>query len=153
MTLSLRILLAVAALMALVHSAHAADALTLDDRRYGKCKAGADHAAVPAIKGLMYDKARKRLLASGWMPHVLRNKDGSMNLERSVMALGGRPDVYWRLGYKEVIDCSGGGVAFCFFYFADKFGNRLRVETEGEEWPERAILSVVDHVKVQCPVR
>jgi hypothetical protein len=153
MTVSLRILLAMAGFMALAHSAHAASADADDDKRYGKCKAGADHAAVPAVKGLMYDKARKKLLSSGWMPHVLRNKDGSMNQSGGVTELGAPTKTYWQRGYKEVEECTGGGRALCLFYFADKFGNRLHVGTVGEELPERSLHAVVDYVKVQCPVR
>jgi hypothetical protein len=114
MTVSLRILLAMAGLMALLHSAYARDADADDDKRYGKCVAGAEHAAVPAIKGLMYDKARKKLLASGWMPHVLRNKDGGKNQENGVMELGAGQKYIGASVIRKLTIVQEAGVRFAF---------------------------------------
>ena len=92
----------------------------------------AKHAKVPAIKEATYHKARKRLMAAGWQPV----KTKSVNEARTDPDISyGNGPVFWRKGYVEIEACSGTGVAACAFLFKDVHGNRLRVTTEGEEFP------------------
>ena len=90
----------------------------------------ARHARLPKIVGSTYPRARKMLVAAGWQP--LRTNSSSRNVN---IAYGNGP-FYWRRGYFEVEACAGTGLADCAFLFKDRFGNRLRVTTEGEEAPE-----------------
>lgn len=88
------------------------------------------HGKIPAIKDLTYHKARKRLLAAGWRP--LKTKfatgpDADPNLTN------GNAPAFLRRGYVEVESCAGTGWAACAFLFKDAYGNRLRVNTMGEE--------------------
>jgi hypothetical protein len=88
------------------------------------------HAKLPAIVELTYPRARRKLLAAGWRP--LKTNAAATDLN---VAYGNGP-FFWRRGYTEIESCSGTGVAACAFLFKDRFGNRLRVTTEGEELPE-----------------
>ena len=88
------------------------------------------HAKVPALKGLTYSRARKILLAAGWQPLKTNSAATDVNVS------SGNGTLFWRRGYIELETCSGAGVAACAFLFKDRFGNRLRVTTEGEDLPK-----------------
>jgi hypothetical protein len=70
------------------------------------------------------------LLAAGWQP-VKTNSSAT-----DVKVAYGNGPFFWRRGYIEVESCAGTGLADCAFLFKDRFGNRLRVTTEGEEVPD-----------------
>ncbi|MDX6501194.1 MAG: hypothetical protein QOG23_4454 [Blastocatellia bacterium] len=88
------------------------------------------HARVPAIVGVTYIRARKMLLAAGW--HPLRTNSSAT--DEGVSSWNG--PLFWRRGYIELENCSGTRLAACAFLFKDRFGNQLRVITEGEELPK-----------------
>ena len=90
----------------------------------------ARHANLPTIAGLTYPRARRKLLTAGWRPFKTNASATDVNV-----ASGNGP-FFWRRGYTEIESCSGTGVAACAFLFKDRFGNRLRVTTEGEELPD-----------------
>lgn len=88
------------------------------------------HARLPAVTELTYHKARKRLLAAGWQPLQTKHHNEAAN-DPDISYRNGR--LFWRRGYVEVEACAGTGVAACAFLFKDAYGNRLRVNTAGEE--------------------
>src|SRR2546422_6236777 len=89
----------------------------------------ARHAKLPRVTGLTYQRARRILLEAGWQP--LKTKSSATDVDISY----GNGPLFWRKGYIELEACSGTGVAACAFLFKDRYGNRLRVATEGEELP------------------
>jgi hypothetical protein len=105
------------------------------------------HAKLPSIADLTYSKARKKLLAAGWKP--LQTKS-SNEAEQDPDIKYGNGLLFWRLGYVEVEACSGTGVAACAFLFRDIHGNRLRVNTSGEELPKEKMYARVSGVRFLC---
>lgn len=105
------------------------------------------HAKLPAIKKLTYHKARKRLLAAGWLP--LQTKSAKAVAADPDISFGNGP-LFWRKGYVEVEACSGTGVAACAFLFRDVYGNRLRVTTAGEELPKAKAYARVNGFRFVC---
>lgn len=89
----------------------------------------ARYSKVPTINGLTYPRARKILLNAGWRP--LKTNSSPTDIDISY----GNGPLFWRRRYVALEGCSGAGVAACGFLFKDRFGNRLRVTTEGEELP------------------
>jgi hypothetical protein len=57
---------------------------------------------------------------------------------------------FWRSGYTEVESCAVGGRSGCTFLFKDRFGNRLRVTTEGEENLEVNAHAHVNSLRFVC---
>src|SRR5436305_4190233 len=112
---------------------------------FGQSKAcrPAQHAKLPAIAGLAYPRARRILRAAGWRP--LRT-----NSATDVNVTSGNGPFFWRRGYVELESCSGTGVAACAFLFKDRFGNRLRVTTEGEELPKDKAHAHVNGSRFVC---
>ena len=104
----------------------------------------ARHAKVPAIAGLTYPRTRRILLAGGWRPVKTNLSATDVNV-----AYGNGP-FFWRRGYIELESCSGTGVAGCAFLFKDRFGNRLRVTTEGEELPKYNAHTRVNSFRFVC---
>jgi hypothetical protein len=104
------------------------------------------HARIPAIKDLTYHKARKRLLAAGWRP--LRTIP--FNGADEAHGLNGNGPLFWRRGYVEVESCAGTGYAGCAFLFKDAYGNRLRVNTTGEELPKEKAYATVNGFHFMC---
>ena len=102
------------------------------------------HAKRPAIIGLTYPRARKMLLAAGWLPLKTNSSHSDVNVSY------GNGPFFWRRGYTEVESCAGTGVADCAFLFKDRFGNRLRVTTEGEEHPEVNAHAHVNSCRFVC---
>lgn len=86
------------------------------------------HAKVPNISEKSYHQARKMLIANQWMP----NRTLSANSTESDLGFG-NGWYFWSKGYKEVEACAGTGTAPCVFNFKDKYGNGLKVYTQGED--------------------
>jgi len=102
------------------------------------------HAKLPAIVGLTYPRARRILLAAGWRP--LKTNSSATDISVSY----GNGPFFWGKGYIELEGCSGTGVAACGFLFKDRFGNRLRVTTEGEELPKDKAHAHVNTFRFVC---
>ncbi|MBW4578672.1 MAG: hypothetical protein KME42_03745 [Tildeniella nuda ZEHNDER 1965/U140] len=77
---------------------------------------------VPATlrQGMPYAQARKILLEAGWQA-----VEFSPNRER----FSPMDYIINQLGYNEVEDCSGTGMGYCRFSFADANGRKLAVVT------------------------
>ncbi len=105
------------------------------------------HAKVPAIAETTYHKARKKLLAAGWQPVQTKSSNEAAN--DPDISYGNGP-LFWRKGYVEIEACSGTGVAACVFLFKDRYGNRLRVTTSGEEVPRRKYYARVTGFRFVC---
>jgi hypothetical protein len=103
----------------------------------------ARHATLPAITELTYPHARRILRSAGWRP--LKTKSAT-----DVNVTSGNGPFFWRRGYVELESCSGTGVAACAFLFKDRFGNRLRVTTEGEELPKDKAHAHVNGFRFVC---
>jgi hypothetical protein len=104
----------------------------------------ARHGKIPRVKGLPYSRARKALLAAGWQPLKTNSSPSDANVS------SGNGALFWRRGYIELETCSGTGVAACAFLFTDRFGNRLRVTTEGEELPKDKAHAHVNGTRFAC---
>ena len=104
----------------------------------------ARHAKLPEIAGLTYPRARRILLAAGWRPLKTNSSAADVNVSY------GNGPFFWRRGYVELESCSGTGVAACAFLFKDRFGNRLRVTTEGEELPDDQAHAHVNGYRFLC---
>ena len=76
------------------------------------------------IINMPYHEARNIILQNGWNP-----VPGNMSDENI-----GIPAIMFRnLGYIEVVDCTSAGVSYCAFYFQNKNGEYLKIETKGED--------------------
>jgi hypothetical protein len=104
----------------------------------------ARHAKLPAIAGLTYPRARRIILAAGWRPLKTNSSATDVNVSY------GNGPFFWRRGYVELESCSGTGVAACAFLFTDRFGNRLRVTTDGEELPKDNAHAHVNGFRFVC---
>jgi len=105
------------------------------------------HANLPAVRDSTYHTARKKLLAAGWRP--LRTKSSSEAGNDPDIA-SGNGALFWRKGYVEIEACSGTGVAACAFLYKDRYGNRLRVTTAGEEVPRQKYYARVTGLQFVC---
>jgi hypothetical protein len=80
---------------------------------------------LPKLKQSMkFHKAREMLLDAGWQglrKYPLPDKSGMVGY------------VFYDLGYSEVVDCAGTGVAPCIFVYKNANGKKLEVHTYGEE--------------------
>ncbi len=86
------------------------------------------HAKLPNISEKTYHQARKLLILNQWKPKR------TLNANSTAGDLGyGTGWYFWSKGYKEVEACAGTGTAPCVFTFKDKYGNILKVYTQGEE--------------------
>lgn len=88
------------------------------------------HAKLPVITTMPYPSARKALLANGWQP--IQTQSNFPHKDDPIQA-------YWSIGYREVMACSGTGLAPCSFLFGDAYGNRLRVSTQGMNAPNASV--------------
>ena len=102
------------------------------------------HAKLPAIAGLTYPRARRILRSVGWRPSRTNSSATDVNVT------SGNGPLFWRRGFFELESCSGTGVAACAFLFKDRFGNRLRVTTEGEELPKDNAFAHVNGLHFVC---
>ena len=75
-------------------------------------------------QGMQFSKARALLLDAGWQG--MRQYPPPENF-------GMVGYVFYELGYTEVVDCAGSGVAPCVFAYKNEKGKRLEVHTYGEE--------------------
>lgn len=96
----------------------------------------------PAIYGLSYHQARKKLTDSGWIPLTQRHNYGAN--EPSLRY--GNGQAFWDMGYWEVVSCSGSAEGFCRFEFSDPAGRRLVIITAGMEDRSRAIEAHINRV-------
>ena len=104
------------------------------------------HVKLPPITELIYSKARKKLLKTGWQP--LQTKSNEANADPDI-SYGNGP-LFWKRGYVELESCSGTGVAACAFLFKDAYGNHLRVTTAGEEIPKEKAYATVTGFRFVC---
>jgi|SRR5579859_6620500 hypothetical protein len=139
----------IAALILLFATVHDAAADDPWNPGFDKCSAGVKHAAVPEIKHMIYDRARKRIVADGWRPRVTAQTEEQISALR--MYPGGNADIFWSRGYTEVQACAPTGRGPCNFHFIDDFGNRLMIGTVGEERRKFGSRAIVDYVQVLCP--
>jgi hypothetical protein len=75
-------------------------------------------------QGMPFAKARELLLDGGWQglrKYPFPERAGQVGY------------VFYELGYMEVVDCAGTGVAPCIFMYKDAKGRQLEVRTYGEE--------------------
>ena len=75
-------------------------------------------------QSMKFDKARAMLLDAGWQGlrrYPSPDKSGMVGY------------VFYDLGYSEVVDCAGTGVAPCIFVYKIANGKKLEVHTYGEE--------------------
>lgn len=105
------------------------------------------HAKLPAVYGLTYHKARKKLLAAGWQPFstIHHNK---ANTDPNISSGNGK--IFWNMGYSEIESCAGTGLAPCAFLFKDAYGNKLRVTTAGEEYAKQKSFATITTYKFIC---
>lgn len=82
-------------------------------------------APLPRIQGLLYPEARTRLLRAGWRPAEQPGDPTNPDL-----ASGNGP-YFVAHGYRELVSCSGTGLAYCRFAFRNN-GRVLTVITAGE---------------------
>lgn len=92
---------------------------------------GVVHAPFPSILGLSYHDARPALIATGWQP-IMRRWSQTDDIDIA----HGNGASFWESGYWEIIATCPTGMADCVFGFADAYGNKLQVVTQGEEYPE-----------------
>jgi len=76
-------------------------------------------ASIPALNqqwrtetGLRYGEVRRRLIAQGWIPHTIETTGPVRHYNP-----GGLLKKMYDLGYEEVVDCAGTGLAPCRFEF------------------------------------
>lgn len=76
-------------------------------------------ASIPALNeqwkaetGLRYGEVRRRLMAQGWIPHTIETTGPVRHYNP-----GGLLKTMYDLGYEEVVDCAGTGLAPCRFEF------------------------------------
>ncbi|WP_432722671.1 hypothetical protein R0381_001539 [Jeongeupia wiesaeckerbachi] len=107
----------------------------------------AQHATLPAISKLTYHKARKALLSAGWQPLQTKSfKEAKADPDFEY----GNGQQFWTKGYVEIESCAPTGLAPCAFLFKDEYGNRLRVTTAGEEYPEEKAYAQVTGAQFVC---
>jgi hypothetical protein len=97
---------------------------------------------IPAISGLSYHEARKVLVEEGWIPFTQRH----FYPQEEYSLQYGNGEIFWDLGYWEVIFCSGTAEGFCRFEFLDPSGRRLVVITSGMEVPNESAHATVNRV-------
>jgi hypothetical protein len=87
--------------------------------------ANAAESKLPKLRqGMQFDKARTLLLDAGWQG--IRNYPPPENF-------GMLGYVFYDLGFTEVVDCAGTGMAPCIFVYKNAKGKKLEVHTYGEE--------------------
>jgi hypothetical protein len=91
----------------------------------------ARHTPIPNIAGLTYVEARQRLIRAGWQPFLNHWQHGSSHDMQYGNGLA-----FWEMGYHEIRNASGTGLAHCWFAFLDVYRNVLVVMTAGEIDPE-----------------
>ena len=85
------------------------------------------HTPIPKIAGLRYVDARERLLRAGWQPfmnHWRHSAEPDMQYGNGLH--------FWSMGFHEIRNASGTGLAHCWFAFRDVYDNVLVVTTAGE---------------------
>jgi hypothetical protein len=80
---------------------------------------------IPNIYGKKYSEARKILIDEGWIPNERHFTYGDK------FSYGNAKD-FWDMGYHEIDDCAGTGLAPCKFDFYSPYGSYVTVTTIGE---------------------
>lgn len=90
--------------------------------------AGPEPLRLPPISDLLFSEARELLLRQGWFPiSSPANPTGNPNL------MSGNGPYFVEKGYREVVNCSGSGLAPCEFAYRSEAGQKLIVVTVGED--------------------
>jgi hypothetical protein len=77
-------------------------------------------------QGMPYSEAREIILDAGWQAVAVRWQDRGELYGRDSVMVEDR-------GWTEMQVCSGTGMAYCFFEFQNAMGEKLVVQTAGEE--------------------
>ena len=116
---------------------------------YSQC-VPAKHTPIPVITEFDYHSARQMMIQAGWQP--LQTKSfNTIDIDPDISSGNGR--IFWDKGYVEVEACAGSGVAPCTFLFQDVYGNKLRVTTAGQEFPEEKIYALVTGYQFACDTK
>lgn len=91
--------------------------------------------AVPNITGMPYNTARGLLMSAGWQPATTIAPN---------TPLMGTAEEFRNIGFSEINDCEGSGVAACMFYFRDVNSKILKVVTVNESEPSKGSFPNVD---------
>jgi hypothetical protein len=82
---------------------------------------------IPPVSGLLFSEARELLLRQGWFPI---NNPANPTANEDLMS--GNGPYFVEKGYREVIACSGTGLAPCKFAYRSEAGQILSLVTTGE---------------------
>lgn len=82
---------------------------------------------IPPISGLLFSEARELLLRQGWFPI-----NSPVNPTANEDLMSGNGPYFVEKGYREVIACSGSGLAPCKFAYRSEAGQILSLVTTGE---------------------
>lgn len=89
---------------------------------------GPEPLRLPPVSDLLFSEARELLLRQGWFPiSSPANPMGNDGLQY------GNGPYFIEKGYREVIDCSGSGLAPCRFAYRSEAGQILHLVTVGED--------------------
>jgi hypothetical protein len=75
-------------------------------------------------QGMPYGEARQILIDAGWQAEI----QSPMRVQYAPLNY-----IIGELGYLEVVDCSGTGMGFCWFQFADAYGRTINVTTTNNQ--------------------
>ena len=82
---------------------------------------------LPPVSNLLFSEARELLLRQGWFP-----LNSPINPTGNEELLSGNGPYFVELGYREMLACSGTGLAPCKFAYRSEAGQYLTVITVGE---------------------
>lgn len=102
------------------------------------------HSKIPIKAEGVYSKQRKLLLVAGWQPV------STVSWQEKDKRLFGQAKYFWEKGFTEVIGCAGTGSAPCSFLFTDVYGNKLVVDTSGEEVPDQNMYARIYSFHFDC---
>ena len=83
---------------------------------------------IPPVSGLLFSEARELLLRQGWFPI---NSPVNPTADEDLMS--GNGPFFVAKGYREVMSCSGTGMAPCKFAYRSEAGQVLYLVTVGED--------------------
>lgn len=104
------------------------------------------HADLPPILDQNYVAARSVLIQSGWQPDFTVARSQMLTTEGYSVGEKWAVDA----GFFELETCSGTGMGHCYFVFGDAYGNRLRVVTSGETFPDVPAYPSVSTYRLVC---
>lgn len=82
---------------------------------------------IPPVSDLLFSEARQLLLRQGWFPI-----NSPVNPTANEDLMSGNGPYFVEKGYREVIACSGTGLAPCKFAYRSEAGQVLNLVTTGE---------------------